>query len=87
MMNAGHAQGIEQLKIDTGLDIRAEWLSVLGSTTRDSHAANDGEMADEDGMFNLAGYMVPWPSHFSLPASERCNCQCSIVSTPVMDEE
>lgn len=55
------------------------WLSVLGTTTRDSHASLDGVPADKDGMWLLAGVRVPWPGHDSLPAEERINCQCSII--------
>jgi hypothetical protein len=87
MMNSGHSSGIDQLAADTGLDIRKEWLSVLGSTTRESHAATDGQISDKDGMFDLSGYRVPWPSHFSLPVSERANCQCTVMSVLMMDDE
>ena len=62
------------------------WLSVLGDTTRDTHAALDGVPANENGMWDLAGYMVPWPSHTSLPAGERCNCMCTINMEIGMDE-
>ncbi len=58
--------------------MRPSWLSVLGETTRDTHAALDGVPADEQGLWNLAGYMVPWPGHVSLPAGLRCFCQCTI---------
>ncbi len=56
------------------LSIRPSWLSVLGPTTRDTHAILDGVPADEDGMWDVGGYMAPCPRHWSLPAGERCNC-------------
>jgi hypothetical protein len=87
MLNSGHASGIDQLANETGLDIRKEWLSVLGSTTRESHAALDGEMSDKEGLFNLEGTTVPWPSHISLGPENRCNCQCTITSVPMMEDE
>ncbi len=58
--------------------MRAAWLSVLGTTTRDTHAALDGVPADEQGLWDLAGYKVPWPGHTSLPPELRCQCQCTI---------
>ncbi len=58
--------------------MRPAWLSVLGTTTRDTHAALDGVPADENGLWDLAGYKVPWPSHISLPPELRCSCQCTI---------
>ena len=29
-------------------------------------------------MFNLSGYLVPYPGHWSLPGEERINCRCSM---------
>lgn len=72
---------------DGKLNIQTSWLSVLGPTTRDTHAELDGVPADEDGMWNLAGIDVPYPGHFSLPPEERCNCQCSVVREMGMDED
>lgn len=74
-MNAGHAAGMNQISAETGLPIGKEWVSVMGSTTRPSHAAADGQQTgDPDGLFTLAGLQVPYPGHHSLPAGERCNC-------------
>jgi hypothetical protein len=87
MLGAGAAAAVEQLKAETGLDIRKEWNSVRGSTSRESHVDNDGQLSDDKGMFNLDGYMIPWPSHISLPAKHRCNCQCFVTSVPMMMEE
>lgn len=81
MLNAGHSAGIEELAEETGLDIGKEWLSVLGSTTRDSHAALHGTLADENGMFDLDGVLIPYPGHPDLPPENRCQCQCSVVSS------
>ena len=80
MLNAGHSAGIEELSEELGFPVGKLWWSVLGSTTRDSHAALHDTAADDDGMFELGGVRVPWPSHFDLPAEERCNCHCSLVS-------
>jgi len=84
---AGHAlNGARKMSMDALMNelagqvpMRPTWLSVLGSTTRDSHAALDGVPADENGLWDLAGYKVPWPGHTKLPAGLRCSCQCSIV--------
>jgi len=70
----------EMLPEEASKYIGKEWLSVLGNTTRDTHAALDGTSPDKDGMFNVGGYMAPYPSHHSLPAGERCNCQCSLIT-------
>lgn len=79
-LNGARKGVVEQLRHDLGkqFPIGVSWLSVLGSTTRASHANLDGVPADKNGEWYLAGVNVPWPGHYRLPASERCNCQCSI---------
>jgi len=67
--------------------MKPSWLSVLGNTTRDTHAILDGTPADGEGLFNVGGYRVPWPAHYSLPPGERCNCQCTLTTEFGMDEE
>lgn len=84
-MNAGHQFGIEQLQEETGMGMGKEWVSVMGPTTRITHADADGQQTETpDGLFDLAGYQVPYPAHESLPPEERCNCQCTIISAFVM---
>jgi len=61
------------------LPMRQVWLSVLGPTTRPEHAALDSVPEDENGLWNLVGYKVPWPGHYGLPPEQRCNCQCTVV--------
>jgi hypothetical protein len=75
-LNAARSQEIDSLIADVGpeVPIKKTWLSVLGPTTREAHADLDGVPADEDGLWDLNGVMVPWPGHFSLDPSQRCNC-------------
>jgi hypothetical protein len=76
-LNSARDVSIKGLKEELGpegVKVGKSWLSVLGTTTRDTHADADGQLADEEGNFNVGGYMVPYPAHFSLPPSERCNC-------------
>jgi len=80
MQSAGARSSIDKLNEETGLNFRAEWSSVLGSTSRPSHMELHGVIADENGMFNLDGVLIPWPSHPDLPAANRCNCACAIFS-------
>lgn len=80
-LNAGRDASFRQLKEElgeAGQFVGKEWLSVLGNTTRDAHANLDGELADAEGMWDLNGVRIPWPGHISLPASDRCNCYCTI---------
>jgi len=86
-LNAGAVATIKNLQQEAGFSIGKEWLSVMGSTTRQTHAdANGQKTKTADGLFNLAGYRIPWPSHHSLPAGERCNCQCVVLSAGISEE-
>lgn len=84
MLNAGHRAGMQQLEEDLGIRIDVEWLSILGTTTRPEHAEMDGVTVRQGEMFNLDGWDVPWPGHYSLPARHRCNCQCTVLSAPAI---
>lgn len=80
-LNAGHVSGIRQIGVETGERMGKEWISVHGSTTRPTHAAADGQEVEVDADFVVGESKAPWPGHWSLPAKERCNCACTIVST------
>lgn len=73
-MNAGHVAGIKQIQEESGLAMSKEWLSVLGTTTRDSHADADAQEVPVDDDFIVGDYRASRPGHQSLPAKERCNC-------------
>jgi phage portal protein BeeE len=78
--NAGHFHARQEL-IEAGLILGSEWLSQgLDPLVRATHAAAHGQVTGEDGMFEVGGFRVPWPGHFSLPARERCNCRCTSVA-------
>lgn len=72
---------------EAGQFLMKSWLSVLGNTTRATHADLDGVPADGDGLWNLSGTMIPWPAHWSLPVGERANCQCTIDTEFGMQED
>lgn len=88
-LNGARKDSVSRLQKELGprVPIKQAWLSVLGNTTRAAHADLDGVPENENGMWNLAGFEVPWPGHFSLPPEQRCNCQCSLTIEFGMDEE
>lgn len=88
-LNSARVQSIDALSREIPeAQMRSEWLSILGNTTRDTHAELDGVPADADGMWELGGVRVPWPAHYSLPVEERVNCQCTVVTAfGISDEE
>lgn len=88
-LNGARSMAMDALIEEVGpeLPMRKQWLSVLGTTTRDTHANLDGVPADKEGRWTLAGVKCRWPSDVTLPAKERCNCQCSIVMAFGMDDD
>ncbi len=87
-LNGARKSVLDDLMADLGPEVpmKPTWLSVLGTTTRDTHANLDGVPADSTGMWTLSGYKIPYPGHYSLPARERCNCQCSLTAELGMGE-
>jgi hypothetical protein len=85
-LNFGHVAGIKQLEEETGLPTTKIWLSIHGSTTRDSHAAADQQEVLTEDVFNVGGEQARWPGDENLSAAERCNCQCSVLSGFVIEE-
>lgn len=78
--------GARSSVMDTTIDdlsgqipVRKTWLSVLGTTTRETHANLDGVPADKDGLWHLGGVRVRWPSDVNLPPGERIACQCTLT--------
>lgn len=86
MMNAGHVAAIRRTEEETGLKHGKEWASVLANTTRDTHAAADGQVVTLDEDFIVGGESAPWPGHWSLSAGERVSCLCTTVSALTMAE-
>jgi hypothetical protein len=80
-MNSGHVEGIRRAYegIDD-IEPAKEWLSVLGTTTRDEHADADGQQVPVDADFTVGGEACSFPGDARLSAGNRCNCQCTIVS-------
>jgi hypothetical protein len=87
-LNAVRRDAMDDLQEDLGpkIPMKATWLSVLADTTRDAHANLDGVPADADGLFTLGGVRIPYPGHLSLPAKNRVNCMCSLLTSFGMDD-
>lgn len=77
-LNGARNAAMMRLQEEVDLPMKRVWLSVLGTTTRDSHAHLDGVPENKDGVWELAGVEARHPGDVSLPASERINCQCTL---------
>jgi hypothetical protein len=77
-MNAGHVAQMQSL----GAAVEGKkWLSITDKDARESHAAANGQtVRGVDTPFIIGGYEAPYPGHWSLPAGERVNCRCTVLS-------
>jgi hypothetical protein len=86
-LNFGHSVGIERLNREVPqLEIGKEWMSVFAQTSRDAHMENDGVIVPSNGMFTLNGVECRHPGDQSLPAGDRINCMCTILSSFITKE-
>jgi uncharacterized protein with gpF-like domain len=79
-LNSGRLEGLEHLESETGIEFGKTWLSVLGSTTRPTHAALDDVTVRRGEPFYLGGHPCQFPGDADLPPEESINCQCTIIS-------
>ena len=81
-LNGARSAAIDDMIADMGLGsmVKKAWLSVLGDTTRDTHADLDGVPADANGKWLLGGVRCRWPGDVVLPVGERASCQCTLVT-------
>jgi uncharacterized protein with gpF-like domain len=78
---------------ESKLKMNKGWLSVKDKRTRHDHASVDGQLIDIDDYFNVGGYEMLFPGDKGgkngkpdVPASEVCNCRCTLIYSPVRDE-
>lgn len=57
--------------------IKKIWVHNSIGIARDEHIAADGQVADKDGYFYVAGQKVQGPQHFGDP-SQDINCHCTV---------
>ena len=80
-LNAARSDAMEDVREAVGdrVPMRRVWLSVLGTTTRATHADLDGVPEDDNGEWELAGVKITAPADPALPVEERANCQCTVT--------
>ena len=73
----GNLASIEHAQAE-GAELEKFWISTLDKDTRPTHRDMDGQIADKDGMFTLAGIQIDRPMADALPPEELINCRCDI---------
>ena len=74
--NAGRLESYRQAE-KLGIELQKEWMAVLDSHTRDSHADIDGERVDVESKFSNG---LMYPAEAGGPGEEVYNCRCTMVS-------
>lgn len=78
-MNAGHLAGMQELA-RSGAITGKTWLAILDKRCRTSHSALNDTTVAVAANFSVGGTPAPYPGHWGLPAEERVNCRCTIIS-------
>ena len=78
-LNAGHFAARQEL-MQSGHILTSEWIATMDGAVRIDHAALNGTEVAAGKDFLVGGFASPYPGHYSLPASERCNCRCIAVA-------
>lgn len=84
-LNSGHFEQHNQLASEGIVQAKA-WSATLDNFTRGSHIHLHGKRAPGD--FPTSDFIVgstpaPYPGHPDLPAEERVNCRCTIISVDI----
>ena len=58
-------------------NVKKIWVHNDIGVARESHLQADGQVADKDGYFHVAGYKTLAPQHFGTPSMD-INCHCTI---------
>ena len=77
---------------DTGLVLNKVWIAARDNRTRIDHASVNGTIVPQKETFIVGGYAMLYPGdrggkdgRMKVPASEICNCRCSVGFIPVTD--
>lgn len=62
-----------------GLRLAKQWVAAQDNRTRDEHDELDGQLADEEGYFEVDGMRAQYPGGFGIPEMD-INCRCSIAT-------
>ena len=73
--------GMNESAKGTGLILQKEWITRRDGLVRDAHMYMEGVRVDQNGDFNVQGYVMNYPGDSSngAPAGLVCNCRCTTV--------
>lgn len=78
-LNSGSRAVLDDLKQE-GVSAGSQWLATKDNHTRATHWAADGQKSDANGNFTVGGHVCRFPCDPDLPAEERVNCRCTLIS-------
>jgi hypothetical protein len=75
--------GAQGAAVETGLELRKEWVASFDERTRESHAAANGQTIGLQDYFDIGGHSAQYPGDPALPPEECINCRCVSAFVPV----
>lgn len=77
MGNLAAYDKIQKTGESIGIEVQKMWQATLDNRTRDTHQELDGQVAGENGLFEIDGYTAEAPGMFGVPELD-INCRCSM---------
>jgi uncharacterized protein with gpF-like domain len=83
--NAAATINAKETSVVTGQTLRKMWIATTDSRVRHDHAEVDRHVIGIDDYFIVGGYKMQQPGDrtHGAPASEICNCRCTVGFVPV----
>lgn len=78
MIGAANAASLAMVR-ETGAATHKRWLATNDARTRPTHRDADGQVVAVDAPFQVGGAQLQYPGAEGAPASEVCNCRCTLV--------
>lgn len=76
--SSNYATGAAQTESWKGVGFKVAWLSQRDGKTRETHQKADGQVRNDDGLFNVGSDKMPHPCAGSV-AEENVNCRCTCM--------
>lgn len=76
--SSNYATGAAQTESWKGVGFKVAWLSQRDGKTRETHQKADGQVRNDEGLFNVGSDKMPHPCAGSV-AEENVNCRCTCM--------
>jgi hypothetical protein len=71
--------GAQGAAVETGLELKREWVSAFDERTRVSHQEANGQIVEMYEPFNVGGESLEFPGDLNASPENVVNCRCSVA--------